>query len=99
VVSLGIRKSQLLCSSQRPDIVFKVSNVIFNPLYFRELYFNNFLFVYSYSTFTNNLREGRLDFPVLFYAVTNFRKTRHSHVISWGIFAPRLVRIAPLEAG
>jgi hypothetical protein len=28
---------------------------------------------------------------------TNFRKPRHSHVISRGMFAPRLCRVAPLK--
>jgi hypothetical protein len=73
--------------------------VIFNPLYFRELFFNHFLFVYAYSNFSNSLREGRVDIPVMFYVVTNFRKPRHSHVISRGIFAPRLGRVAPRKYG
>jgi hypothetical protein len=80
-------------------LVCTVSDVIFNPLYFRELFFNNFLFVYAYSNFTNSLRKARVDFCLLFYRVTNFRKPRYSHVISRGIFAPRLGRVAPLKDG
>jgi hypothetical protein len=40
-----------------------------------------------------------VDFSLLFYAVTNLRKPRHSHVISRGIFAPRLGRVALLKDG
>jgi hypothetical protein len=76
-------------------LLCKASNVICNPLYFRELFFNNFLFVYAYSNFTNILREGRAYFSLRFYAVTNFRKPRHCHVISRDIFAPRVGRVAP----
>jgi hypothetical protein len=61
-----------------------------------ELLFNNFLFVYAYCNFTNTLREGAVDFSVRFYTVTNFRKPRHNHVISRGIFVPRLDTVAPL---
>jgi hypothetical protein len=36
---------------------------------------------------------------VLFYTVTNFRKPRHSHVISQGNFAQHLGTVAPLKDG
>jgi hypothetical protein len=77
----------------------KASNAIFNPLYLSELFFNNSMFVYAHSNFTNRLREGRVDFSLLIYTVTNFRNTRHSHVINRGIFAARLGRVAPLKGG
>jgi hypothetical protein len=77
----------------------KVSNMVFNLLYFREPFFNNFLFLYAYSNFTNSLREGRVDFSLPLYRVTNFRKPRHSYVISQGIFAPRLGTVSPLKDG
>jgi hypothetical protein len=43
------------------------------------------------------LHQGRVDFSLLFYTVTKFRKPRHSHVISWSISALRLDRVGPLK--
>jgi hypothetical protein len=51
------------------------------------------------SKFSISVVEGRMDFSVLFYTVTNFRKPGHSHVISRGIFAPHLGTVAPLKDG
>jgi hypothetical protein len=73
--------------------------VIFNPLHFRELFFTTFMFVYVYSNFTKNLREGGVDFSLLFYTVTNFRQPRHCHMVSRGVFVTRLGRVAPLKDG
>jgi hypothetical protein len=80
-------------------LLCKVNNVIFNILFFRELLFNNVLFVYANNNLTNRLRERRVGYSVLFYTVTNFRKPCHSHVIRWEIFAPRLGTVAPLKHG
>lgn len=55
---------------QHPDTV--LSSVICNPIYFSGLCFNNFLFGYAYSNFTDSLCEGRVDFSVLFYIVKKF---------------------------
>jgi hypothetical protein len=75
----------------------EVSNVICNRVYLSELLFNNFLFVYAYSNFTNSLREGRVGFSVLLHNVTNFRKLLHSHMNGWGMFASHMVSVAPLK--
>jgi hypothetical protein len=52
----------------------KASSVTCNFTYFSGLLFNNFLLVCAWGNFTNILREGRVDFSVLFYTVANFRK-------------------------
>ena len=49
-------------------------SVTCNLTYFSGLLFNYFLLVYPYSNFTNILREGRVDFCLLFCTVANFRK-------------------------
>jgi hypothetical protein len=68
----------------------KVSSVICDPAYFNELCLNNFLFVYAYSNCSNSSREGRLDFSILFYIVTNFRKSRDQpgHLCSTCAWSP-----------
>jgi len=53
---------------------FKIIGVIRDPTYFSGLLFNNFPFLYAFSKFTNSLHEGRVDFSLLFYAVTNLHK-------------------------
>jgi len=50
------------------------SSVTCNFTYFSGLLFNHFLLVYAVSNFTNILREGRVEFSLLFYTVANFRK-------------------------
>lgn len=57
---------------QHPDTV--LSSVICNLICFSGLCFNNFLFVYAYSNFTNGLHEGRVDFSLLIYIITKFCK-------------------------
>ena len=50
-----------------------VSSVICDPAFFSGICFNNFLFVYAYRNCSYSLSEGRVDFSLLFYAITNFR--------------------------
>jgi len=45
------------------------------------------------------LREGRVDFPVLLYTVTNFHRARQSHAISRGISAPHVDTVALMRDG
>ena len=73
----------------------KVSSVFCDPAYFSRLRFNNFLFVYVYSNCSNSLREGRVEFSVLFYAITNFRELRDQP----GHLAPLLRTVSPLKTG
>ena len=73
-----------------------MSSVICDYIYFRELFFNNFPFVYAYSNSSNTLSEGKVDFSVMFCTVTNFRKPCQSNVISLGICAPHLGTDVPL---
>jgi hypothetical protein len=78
VVSLGLCKTDMLCFLYDLTLFYKLSNVIFTAVYFRELFFNNFLFVYAYINFTNSLHEGSVSFSVPFYTVTTLRKPRQS---------------------
>lgn len=73
----------------------KVSSVICEPAFFSGLCFNNFLFVYAYSNCSNSLREGRAEFSVLLYDVTNFSKSRDQP----GHLVPLLRTVSPLKTG
>jgi len=86
-------------SSSLPQLSFIQYVAWFMTLYISGLYFNDFLFVYAYSSITNSLHEGRMDSPVLVYTVKNLRKPGHTHVISRSIFAINLGRVAPLKTG
>jgi hypothetical protein len=97
VVTQVLCKTGLLCFLNELTLFCKGGNVILTTVYFRELFINNFLFVYAYFNLTNNVREGSADYSVLFYTVTKFRKTSHSHGSSRGIFAPHLSTANPLK--
>jgi hypothetical protein len=92
---LEMCKSQLLFSSTPGHSFCKASSMICDPAYFSGLCFNNFLFVYAYSNCSNSLREGGVEFSVLFYATTNFRKSRDQP----GHLAPLLRAVSPLKPG
>ena len=80
-----------------PTIFCKVCSVIIDPIHFSGIFFSNFQFVYAYRNFTDSLHDGRVDFSVLFYIVTNLRKPRQTHVTSRGHYCSTFGYNRPTE--
>lgn len=76
-------------------LLCKMSGVICIVLCWRDLQFNNFTYVYEWSDFNTTLHERRKDFTLPFHAITNLRQPSRGCVISGGVFAPNLGKVAP----
>jgi hypothetical protein len=57
------------------------------------------MYVYALSNFNTSLYERRNDFPVPFHGVTNLRQPSRCRVISRGVFASNLGKVAPHKDG